>query len=147
MYNELEERLSDGHPYVCAVRGKSMLPFLREGIDHVDIRPITRTPKKYDVVFYKRKNGQYVLHRLVSCHNECYVMRGDNQYKNEYGITKDMCIGVLQGFWRDAGTSKEKYISVCNLSYKFTTTLWFLCYPLRSMIRYIYAIIIAILKK
>lgn len=147
MYNKLEERLSGGQPYICAVQGKSMLPFLREGIDHVDIRPITKTLKKYDVVFYKRKNGQYVLHRLIVCRPGHYVMRGDNQYKKEFGITRDMCIGILHGFWKNAGTSKEKYISVCNFSYKCTSILWVLCYPIRLIIRYIYAIVVAIFKK
>ena len=95
--------------------GCSMLPMLRQNRDTVIIGKITSPLKNNDVVFYQRKTGEYVLHRIVKIENNGYVIRGDNCYYNECDITDDNILGILNGFYRD-----EKYID-CKTStgYKF----------------------------
>ena len=147
MCKELEQILSAGKPYIGVVQGKSMLPFLRDAIDHVDIRPIKKKIKKFDIILYKRDNGQYVLHRLIQCHNQTYVMRGDNQYKKEFGIQPEMCLGILYGYWKNTGTCKERYVSVSDISYKTLSFLWLSSYPIRFFVRYIRTICNIIFQK
>ena len=51
------------------VNGTSMLPFIHAG-DLVTLEKITNCKiKKRDVLFYKRDNGQYVLHRVYKIKN------------------------------------------------------------------------------
>lgn len=79
--------------------GTSMLPLIREDRDQVILSALPEKPEKYQIILYKRKNGAFVLHRIVGISKkgdqEVYTMRGDHQYQNEYGITKEQMIGVV----------------------------------------------------
>ena len=99
--------------YVGTTVGTSMRPMIRSGKDSIVLEKPTREFKKYDCVMYKRKNGKYVMHRIVKIKNGELIICGDNQYTLEYGITKENIIGILTGFYR-----KEKYIPVDKFSYK-----------------------------
>lgn len=143
----LESILKNGQIYIGAVQGESMLPILHPVKDHVKIIPLNSPPHKNDIVLYRRISGQYVLHRVVSLKNNAYVMRGDHQYKNEYPIATDMCIGLLQGYWKNAGTSKEKYISVSSFYHRGYSFIWRVSYPIRYCIRYLRAVLSALIHK
>ena len=88
-----------------------------------------RRLKKMDVPLYKRKSGQYVLHRIVKVNSNDYVIRGDNTYYNETGIRDDQILGVLSGVIRDG-----KEISVNSFSYKLYSYFWYYTYYLRKLI-------------
>ncbi len=104
--------------YVATPIGKSMWPMLRNRVDTVKlVKPITL--KKYDVILYLRKNGQYVLHRIIKVRKNDFILSGDNQWQKEPGITQDMIIGVVDGFYR-----KEKYIKNNNFLYKMYYHFW-----------------------
>ena len=63
----IRERLEAGETVEFMPRGVSMLPLLRQGRDAVVLSPLPERLRKYDVVLYRRRNGQYVLHRIVEC--------------------------------------------------------------------------------
>lgn len=98
--------------------GVSMLPTLRDRKDTVTLVKPPEKLKKGDVPFYKRDNGGYVLHRVlyVNESNGTYVMRGDNQWVNEYNIRQDQIIGVLSEFTRNGKTHR-----VTDRSYRLYT--------------------------
>lgn len=77
-----------------------MLPFLRGGKDRVTLSPLTRPLRKNDIIFYRRKNGAFVLHRIIACTHKGYTLCGDNQYYEEKGIQKEDVIGILTGLER-----------------------------------------------
>ncbi|MDO4563085.1 MAG: S24/S26 family peptidase [Clostridia bacterium] len=106
---EIEKKLAENKPFALFHRGTSMLPTLREGRDTVIL---ARPDKigKYDIVLYRRKNGKFVLHRIVKRKGGQYVLRGDNQFENEYGITKDMVIARAIGYFKGG-----KYISCSSV--------------------------------
>lgn len=61
------------------VKGISMRPFLRDG-DLAYLDPIREPVRRGDVVLYRRKNGQYVLHRIYRCLPDgSYLLLGDSQ--------------------------------------------------------------------
>lgn len=86
--------------------GCSMRPMLREHKDVVIITRIDRKLKKGDVVVYLDDKGRYVLHRIMRTDKNGYVIRGDNNYFTERGITDKDIVGVLKEFYRSG-----KYIS------------------------------------
>ncbi len=94
-------------------RGCSMLPLLRQNRDTVVIKPVTEPLKVNDVVFYKRDNSEYVLHRIVKITPNGYIIRGDNCYYDETDIKDDNILGILSGYYRD-----EEYID-CNNSKQY----------------------------
>lgn len=59
--------------------GDSMLPLIREGRDLLVIEPPEGRLKKYDIAFYRRDSGQYVLHRVLEVREHDYVICGDNR--------------------------------------------------------------------
>ncbi|MFQ9516151.1 MAG: hypothetical protein ACLRZ9_10015 [Eubacterium sp.] len=96
----IKEQIDNNGEVTFTPKGTSMLPMLRHNKDTVTLGKAESPLKKYQVVFYLRKNGQYVLHRVVKIEKNGYVMRGDNQFFDEPGIEENQIIGVVQGFTR-----------------------------------------------
>ena len=94
----IEEILGEHGVYASVVCGSSMRPMLKAGRDVVCIFPISKPPRKYDVLLYKR-GERYILHRIIGFYPEGYIIRGDNTYKKEY-VKKDAAVGVLGRFNR-----------------------------------------------
>ncbi len=92
----------DNHGEVSFVSsGRSMLPLIRDRKDTITLVKPKKAIKPGDIVFYQRDNGQFVLHRVMFINSGAFVMRGDNQWDNEYNIRSDQIIGVLKSFERD----------------------------------------------
>jgi len=83
----MDECFSEGKTFTFIPSGVSMLPYIRGGRDAVTIEKYQGSPKKYDIVFFRRPGGKYVMHRIVSLRDGIYVC-GDNQYYLEK-ITED----------------------------------------------------------
>lgn len=97
----IEERIALGHSVALSVRGTSMLPTLKEGRDSVVLSPINGELKRYDIPLYKRRDGGYVIHRIVGLCDGKYTMAGDNQYVYEKGIEQSQIIAVVTAIRRD----------------------------------------------
>ena len=95
-----------------------MLPMLRQGRDCVVISPIKKDIKKYDLPLYKRANGQYVLHRVVSS-GDTFTCIGDNQFEVEKGVSRDQMIGVVTAFCRE-----DREYRTDSVMYRMYCVLW-----------------------
>ena len=124
----IRERLSAGQDIKLFPYGTSMLPMLRQGKDSVVLSKI-QEPKKYDVILYQRRDGQYVLHRLVGV-GEKYTFLGDNQFALEHGIDRDQMIAYVSSFYRG-----DREVSVKKASYKLYCRLWYGSRGIRSFWR------------
>ena len=127
--SSFEEELDKKGILVYINKGNSMYPLIRQGKDVLIIKKVNSRLKKMDVPLYKRKSGQYVLHRIIKVNENDYVIRGDNTYYNETGIRDDQILGVLSGVIREG-----KEISVNSLSYKIYSYFWYYTYYLRKLI-------------
>lgn len=61
----LEELLREGQTLCLTVTGESMAPFLRHGRDQIRFRRPDRPLRCGDMAFFRRANGQYVMHRVL----------------------------------------------------------------------------------
>ena len=108
----LKRTLSEGGTFRFYPRGTSMLPTIKEGRDQVLLTSVPEKLKKYQIILYKRKDGTFVLHRIVKLKGDTYVMCGDNQYILEAGIRRDQMLGLVCGIVQDGETidpeSKEQ---------------------------------------
>ena len=84
--------------------------------------------KKYDVVLYKR-NGQYILHRILRVLLSGYLIAGDNNCFVERDITDADIIGVMT---REIRNGKD--ITMDDPFYRLYVHLWCDCYPLRMFL-------------
>ena len=89
-------------------KGFSMMPLIRQNRDTIIVKKLEGLPKENDVLLYKNNMGKYVLHRVIKVLENGYIIRGDNNFFNEYDIENKNIIGVLEGFYRD-----DKFID-CN---------------------------------
>lgn len=116
----VKEKLAMGGEVQIQAAGNSMYPLFRHGKDLVTLKGIEKKPlKKYDIILYQRDDKKYVLHRIVGIKREGYVLRGDNQYVNEYPIREDQVIAKVSGFCRNG---KRKTCG--DLSYRVYVVLW-----------------------
>lgn len=115
----VKEKIGSGGKVSFTPKGISMLPLFRNNMDIVTLEKPQFPLKKYSIVFYQRKNGQYVLHRMVGKQQQSYVMRGDNQYRNEKDITEDQIIAVVSEFSRNGKTYR-----ITDWLYKIYSVLW-----------------------
>lgn len=112
------QALSEGKSVQFKPKGVSMLPMLRPGIDSVVLSPISGDIKKYDIILYKRDNGEYVLHR-INVAADTYICMGDYQFRYEEGIRRDQMIAIVTAFYR----GKKKH-DVRELGYQLYCRIW-----------------------
>ena len=123
--NKIEDIIEKEGYYISTSVGNSMLPFLRERKDTIVIQKREQY-KKFDVVLYKR-NGNYVLHRIIKVLPETFHIRGDNCYYDEY-VKHTEIIGVMVECYRG-----EKKVKLDSLAYKIYVYLRVYLYPIRSV--------------
>lgn len=125
----IREQIELGGSVRIAPRGTSMLPMLRYGVDSVVLSPVPDRLRKYDIPFYRRDNGQFVLHRIVAA-GDTYTCIGDNQFQLEPGIRRDQMIAVVTSFTRGG-----REISVTNPLYRCYCCFWHYSRPVRRFWR------------
>ncbi len=124
----MDEILSAGGTVELTVTGGSMRPMLLHKKSRV--RLIRReTVQRGDIPLYRRKNGGYVLHRIVGEENGAYLCCGDAQWHIERGICADQIIGVVTDFSREG-----KWASCENANYRLYWRFWLWIRPLRRLI-------------
>lgn len=119
-YPLIKETLDQGGSFTMTITGSSMFPFILGGRDQVTLSPITRELKKNDLPFYRRKNGQFVLHRIVKVEKDgTYTCCGDHQWQVEKGLQRDQMIGIATKYVRKGRTITNK-----NVLYRIYRTVW-----------------------
>ncbi len=122
------QSLNEGKAVKLTVTGNSMYPLFRSDKDNVTIEK-TSSFKKYDIVLYKRQNGQYVLHRIICKKGDSFVFAGDNETVKEYDISSFDCIAKVTSFERSG-----KAFSTSAFWYKVYCLIWVRFFPLRRIL-------------
>lgn len=107
-----QEEINAGRSFTFTPNGTSMLPFIRGGKDRVRLSPIDRV-KKGDVVFYRRRPEEFVLHRVIRVRGEDLTLCGDNQFYLERGVKKEQIIARLTAIEKNG-----KEVRLDSLSYR-----------------------------
>ncbi len=136
----IEQVIRDDGKFVCTTSGISMLPLFADRRDTIIVTPKFGRLRKYDVPLYRR-DGEYVLHRIVKVLPDSYVICGDNCENYEYGITDDQIVGVLSAFYR-----KNRYCTTKNVFYRLYAVYTVNTHKLRRLIRKVIGRIRRIIK-
>ena len=137
----IRERLTADESVQFTPRGISMRPMIEGGRDQVVLSPLPEKLKKYDLPFYRRDDGQFVLHRIVKA-GETYTCIGDHQLVYEYGVRQDQMIALATGLYR-----KGKYYSLDSFAYKLYSRLWHWTRPLRRISHWCVRIFKAVIRR
>ena len=124
-----EEELERCGKLVYTTVGTSMNPMIKQDRDLSIIEKPKGRLKKYDVAFYKRPNGQYVLHRVVKVLDDGYVILGDNCVNKEFNIKETQILGVLVSLVRNG-----KEVDLNSFGYKIYVRARYAHYPVRVII-------------
>lgn len=97
--------LEGGGSFTLSPNGVSMLPTIRPSEDKVTLQRPQGSILRYDILLYKRPDGQFVLHRVVGFKKDgSFVMCGDGQVDLEYGVAEEQIIGVVTDIHRARGS-------------------------------------------
>ena len=91
----IEEAFSKDKTFKIPITGTSMNPLLYEKRDFVLIKKPVLPLNIGDIPLYRRRSGEFVLHRIVGKDEKGYILCGDNQFILEPDITDAMIIGVV----------------------------------------------------
>lgn len=127
----IEAVFEKGGEFELHPHGTSMLPTIKEGRDTVMLSPAHPPYRRGDLLLYRRKNGTFVLHRVVKVEKDGTLsFRGDNQYFIEMGILPSQVIAIVKRYYRKG---KEVRTDACatriHLFFRNST------YPIRRVLR------------
>ena len=119
--NNIERSIKELGYAVAPIAGTSMMPFLKEGRDRVELKPYCHHRlKKGEVVLYKKNDGTLVLHRIIKTENgEFFTVLGDHQFNNDEWVNKNQIIAVACGFF-----IKGRYINEKTRWYRLYKKIW-----------------------
>lgn len=132
----LEEMIRNGEAVSIPISGYSMNPFLADKRDHVLVKRPDRPLKRGDIVLYRRRNGQYILHRIWKIRSDGYYIVGDGQTKIEGPIKPQQIIGRVEKIRR-----KGQWIDETDPLWRFFERVWIRIVPVRPVLRRGYSVI------
>lgn len=108
--------IAEGRQVTIPVRGNSMSPFLADGRDSVLLGPPPERLRRGDIVLFRRRSGQFILHRIIDVKSNAsgkiqYYIRGDAQEITEGPVLSGQICAVVvksmrKGRWL---TSRDPY--------------------------------------
>ena len=130
----LKDLVQQGKEVSLLVSGNSMSPFLIHERDYVYFRKPNRPLKPGDIVFFQRKTGQYIMHRIWKVKPEGLYIVGDAQTVIEGPVAEAQVFAVITRVQR-----KGKWISPGDFWWEFFEHVWIHIIPFRHVMMRIYA--------
>lgn len=123
----IEELLAMDRQAIFTVKGRSMIPFIGDNRDQVVLdKKDSSNLKVGDIILFKNKYNNYILHRIYSISQEGYLTIGDGNLHFDGYVKSNQIIGVVIKIVR-----KNKEID-CNSKYwKLIFHLWMKLLPIR----------------
>lgn len=137
----LRQLVLEGHEVSTRIAGSSMAPFLVHGRDTVFFRTPDRPLKPGDMVFYQRRSGQYVMHRVCKIKNGGYYLVGDAQTVIEGPLDRDQIFGLVTRVRR-----KGRLIGPGSFWWFFFARIWRRMIPLRPYVLALYSRLVPVRK-
>ncbi len=125
--DDLSGTLKDGKNVIAEPSGHSMEPLLHDKGTKVLIAPLEKKPEPGDIVLWHRKDGKYVMHRMIGESEKHYLLRGDNCVNTDRAV-KRRVIGVVTDIYRNG-----RWFPVTDKRYLAYVRIWTSIFPLRKI--------------
>lgn len=129
----LRELVQEGKEVSMTIAGSSMSPFLCHARDRICFKAPWREPRRGDMVFYERPNGQFVMHRILRQTPQGYDIIGDAQIAVEHGVQREQIFAIITKVCR-----KGKWMQPGDFWWEFFGHVWLRVIPLRRMLTGLY---------
>lgn len=110
-YPLILEAFEENKTFSFPIKGSSMKPMLKDD-DVVTLAKID-TYKKGDILFYRREDGAFVLHRLNKIKNNTLYIVGDHQVALE-AVKPEQLIGKVISYKKN---NKDKIYNLRGIKY------------------------------
>lgn len=111
LFSEVRQLLAGGCNVTILARGNSMFPFIRDGLDKVQLSAV-RSPdgavcsfSTGDILLCEIESGHYVLHRLVRNENGILTLMGDGNLRGTEKCTAGNVVARAVAIIRPDGTT------------------------------------------
>lgn len=131
----LKELTEAGRQVGMTVWGGSMSPFLVHGRDRILFSAPDGPLRRGDMVFFRRENGKYVMHRICKVKPEGFYLAGDAQTVLEGPVSRRQIFARVTGAVR-----KGKPIDGRDFWWRFFAGIWPALRPVRPAILGIYGL-------
>ncbi len=125
----MREQVEAGKTGSFPVSGNSMSPFLIHGRDTVYFSKPTRALKRGDIVFFRRDDGSYVMHRIYKRDTDGFYIIGDNQTEMEGPVRDDRIFAIVTRAKR-----KGKLITPASPLWFIFAHIWINMIPFRHAV-------------
>lgn len=116
----VESEIENGRSVKFRVKGNSMLPLLRSGVDEVVVCPCRKEDlKPLDVVLF-RHAGRHVLHRIIKVEHGRYLMQGDGVWRFHEECGAEVIVGIVKKICRPTG----KEVETDSFRWRLESRLW-----------------------
>ena len=132
----LRELVEDGKSVSLNVSGMSMFPFLEHERDTVYFEAPNRNLRKGDIVFYQRRNGQYVMHRIYKVNGDKYYIVGDAQRAIEGPVQREQIFAIVTHVKRNG-----RMLTPSSPTWKFYERVWINLLPYRGILMLPYRVV------
>ena len=132
----LIDLVNQGESVSLTITGSSMTPFLVHGRDQIRFQKPDRPLKRGDMAFFQRRNGDYIMHRVLRVSDDGYYFVGDGQQVIEGPIAPEQIFGRITQVCR-----KGKWIGPGNFWWDFFAGAWLTLLPCRPFLRKLYGLI------
>ncbi len=122
----LRELTEQGKEVSLLITGSSMVPFLVHERDYIFFKKPDRELYRGDMVFYQRRSGQYVMHRIYRVMPDGYDIIGDGQAVIEHSVSREQIFGLITKVKR-----KGKILSDGDFCWEFFKHIWLHMIPVR----------------
>lgn len=130
-FAEAAEALKQGQTVKLLIGGQSMYPFIRGGIDLVEVVPCPPEAElpAWCCPFYQWE-GRYMIHRYIGREGDEYLTLGDGNVARIERVKREEIIGVLRYIYRPDGARVD-----CNDKDWLKKAKWW--YRLRCLRRWL----------
>lgn len=125
----LKELVEEGREVSMLISGSSMSPFLCHGRDQVYFKAPDRPLRVGDMVFFQRRSGQYVLHRICKVKDDGYYIVGDAQTAIEGPVSREQIFALVTRVQR-----KGRILAPGDFWWEFFARVWVRLIPLRPLL-------------
>lgn len=127
MIDLLDELILEGKVLRLKIKGNSMMPFLRDGKDMVELAKANDRELLPGAVVLFRFRGSFLLHRIIRREGSYLITMGDGVLIYTERITTDQVVGIVRA---NICPNGKRIDSNCLLS-RYKTWVWMLLKPLR----------------
>lgn len=120
--------VEEGHEASMVIAGNSMSPFLIHQRDVICFRKPDGPLRVGDMVFYQRRSGRYVMHRICRVRPEGFYLVGDGQTEIEGPISRDQIFARIVKVRR-----KDRWLEPGSFWWEFFARVWIRIIPLRPV--------------